>query len=171
MATWTGSKYYDTAVSEYNKKAKNDLNQQIAQTNADYNGQLQSAYIQRLQEQKKLNQNLSGAGIRGGATETANLALANTYNANRNAIETNRNTAITGLNTSYNDNVFNYNQMMNTAKAEYQQNQLANYYNALYNKSYSVSDLKKSLKKATSNEQIMAINQMIAYLREHKKGY
>ena len=54
MATWTGSKYYDTAVSEYNKKAKNDLNQQIAQTNADYNGQLQSAYIQRLQEQKKL---------------------------------------------------------------------------------------------------------------------
>ena len=60
---------------------------------------------------------------------------------------------------------------MNTAKAEYQQNQLANYYNALYNKSYSVSDLKKSLKKATSNEQIMAINQRIAYLREHKKGY
>lgn len=169
--TWSGADYYDTANSDYQKKAKKDLAQQTADTTASYGSQLQQAYIQRMKDQKTLNNNLASSGIRGGATETANLNLINQYNSNRNEIYSNQASALKDLNTNYNDNIFNYAQQMATAKAEYKQNNLATYYQSLYNKNYSIKKLKKALNKTTSNEEASAINQRIAYLREHKKGY
>ena len=168
---FSGEQFYQTAIDEYNKKAKSDLAQQTAQANANTQGQLQQAYIQRMQNQQQLNKNLAQQGIRGGVSETANLNLMNTYNANRNAINSDASNQITQLQTNANDNMFNYAQQMKTAQAEYRQNMLPQYYNNVYSKFYSISDLKKELKSVSNSEQKMAIDSRIAYLRAHKKGY
>lgn len=168
---FTGAEYYDKAKQQYATKAAADLKQQQNQINQASDSQLQQAYIQRMQGQTAMQNNLAMQGIRGGASETAQMNLMNTYQGTRNTINSDRATALTQAQTSYNDNIFNYNQQMDTAKAEYQQQMLPQYYDSLYGKSYSIKDLKKSLKKASSAEQKMAINKRIAYLREHKKGY
>lgn len=168
---FSGEKFYQTAIDDYKKKATSDLQQQTQQAEASGQSQLQQAYIQRMQNQQQLNNNLAQQGIRGGASETANLNMNNSYMANRNAINSSVANQLTQLNTNYNDNVFNYEQQMKTAQAEYRQNMLPEYYNAKYSKSYSVKSLKKALKSAKNDEQKMAINNRIAYLTAHKKKY
>lgn len=165
---FTGEEFYQNAIDEYRKKAQGDLAQQTQQANASADSSLQQAYIQRMQNQQQLNQNLARAGVRGGASETSNLNLMNTYNANRNQINADRNSAITNLQTSYNDNVFNYDQSMKTAQAEYRQNMLGQYYDAKYGKTYSTSELKKALKTASNDEEVMAINKRLQYIAEGK---
>jgi hypothetical protein len=174
----TGAQFYDQAIADYQKKALADKNTQLTQIANTESGGLRDAYIARMQNQKNLNRNLAQAGIRGGATETSNLNLLNAYQKQRNAVTAQASQDRLSANQTYNDNVFNYTQQMRTAQAEYLQNKentdrnLRNeYYQALYNKSYSVKKLKKALKKASNREQKMAINQRIAYLTEHKKGY
>lgn len=169
---FSGEQFYQNAIDEYNKKARTDLAQQTAQANANTQGQLQQAYIQRMQNQQQLKNNLQSQGIRGGMSETANLNLMNTYNANRNAIQSDGSNQITQLTTNANDNMFNYAQQMNTAQAEYRQNMLPEYYNVKYSKMYKVKNLKKALEtEGLSAEEEMAINNRLAYLRAHKKGY
>lgn len=174
--------YYDSAVKDYNAKANADYNRAVQQSQKQADSQLKEAYINRMQNQRNLNQNLAIAGIRGGATETSNIKLANQYGQARSGIYSDLSSAITQAGISRDENKFNYANQMATAKAEavqnlqgqkmqYVQDQRAQYYQALYNKNYSVKKLKKALKKASSKEQKQAINARIAYLTEHKKGY
>lgn len=177
MATFDPN-FYKNAVDEYTKKVKSDTNMQKQQADATRQNSLQQAYIQRLQNQNTLANNLSQQGIRGGVSETANLNLMNTYNANRNAANATYADQARNIDTSANDNIFNYTQQMKTAEAEYQQNQdirqeeqIMNYYNSRYSKYYSVKDLKKLLAKASNTLDKTAINNRIAYLIAHKRGY
>lgn len=174
----TGEQFYQNAIDEYKKKVGADLSQQTAQVNANTQNQLRQAYVQKMQNQQQLNNRLAQSGIRGGATQTANLNLANAYNTNRNTINADASAQRTQLNTNANDNIFNYTQQMKTAEAEYLQNRQAeeeqklnDYYTALYSKSYSTTDLKKALENASTQAEQTAINTRIAYLYAHKKKY
>ena len=62
---------------------KTNINQ-----NADDNAR--QAYVQYMQSKKALPQQLASQGVNGGATETANLGLATTYQNNLNDINKNR---------------------------------------------------------------------------------
>lgn len=177
MATFDAN-YYQNAIDDYNKKVASDLAQQTQQAEATRQSNLQQSYIQRMQNQNALNNNLAQQGIRGGMSETANLNLMNTYNANRNTINSDYATQVTNLQTNANDNKFNYEQQMKTAQAEYLQNKQAeeqqlmnDYYNSRFAKYYSIKELKALHGKATTTAEKTAINNRIAYLRAHKKGY
>lgn len=168
---FSGEQFYKDAIDKYNKKATSDLAQQTAQADANRTSGLQQAYLQRMQNQKSLDNSLSQRGIRGGVTETANLNLINNYNTQRNSVNSDYANQVTQLQTNANDNMFNNQMQMQTAQAEYRQNMLMDLYNSQYSKSYSVSDLTKALAKASSDEQKIAINNRIAYLKAHKKKY
>lgn len=94
---------------EYYKNAYNDLEEQIRERNrlaveqgtnrlnaqksninqsADENAR--QAYVQFMQSQKALPQQLASQGVSGGATETANLGLQTAYQNNVNAINQNK---------------------------------------------------------------------------------
>lgn len=189
MASNFGASFYDKAIKDYQAKAKSDRNTQLKQIAQTEKGGLRDAYISRMQNQRNVAQNLAQAGIRGGMSETTALNLANQYQTQRNAVTAQASQDRLSANQTYNDNVFNYRQQMQTAKAEYLQNEQnyrreradnlrdqnrslrLEYQQARYNKSYNIKKLKKELKKAKTREERLAINQRIAYLREHKKGY
>ena len=94
---------------EYYKNAYNDLEEQIRERNrlaveqgtnrlnaqksninqaADENAR--QAYVQFMQSQKALPQQLASQGVSGGATETANLGLQTAYQNNVNSINQNK---------------------------------------------------------------------------------
>lgn len=100
---------YDEDQMEYYKKAYEDLEAQIREQNrlavqqgtnrlnaqktninqaADENAR--QAYVQYMQSQKALPQQLASQGVSGGATETANLGLQTAYQNNVNAINQNK---------------------------------------------------------------------------------
>lgn len=170
-ATWSGTAFYDQAIADYNKKAKSDYNRQVKQINQEQAGGLKEAYIARMQNQQALQNNLANAGIRGGATETAQLNMMNAYQNQRNTVNQQAQQQRQDAYATYQDNVFNNTQQMRTAQAQYLENMRNQFYQAKYNKRYNIKQLKKELDKVNSYEEKMAINQRIAYLREHKKKY
>ena len=170
-ATWSGTAFYDKAISDYNKKAKSDYNRQVKQINQEQQGGLKEAYISRMQNQLALQNELANAGIRGGATETAQLNMMNAYQNQRNTVNQQAQQQRQDAYATYQDNVFNNMQQMRTAQAQYLENMRNQYYQAKYNKRYNIKQLKNELNNVKSYEEKMAINQRIAYLREHKKKY
>lgn len=68
----------------------NRLNTQKTNINQNAEDNARQAYIQYMQSKKALPQQLAAQGITGGATETANLGLATTYQNNLNDINRNR---------------------------------------------------------------------------------
>ena len=68
----------------------NRLNTQKTNINQNADENARQAYIQYMQSKKALPQQLASQGINGGATETANLGLASTYQNNLNDINKNR---------------------------------------------------------------------------------
>lgn len=117
--------FYDNAIASYENKMKQDAATQKTQTNATYDDQLREAYVNRMQNQRTLANNLAQAGIRGGASETANLKLATTYENSRNDINKSRNAAIAEIDKNANDAIYNYRITQEAAKQEYIQNREA----------------------------------------------
>lgn len=111
--------YYDKAIEDYKKKATQSANQNIADTKANYNAQLKQAYTNNMVAQRNLQNQMKTAGIRGGATETANLNLANQYNSNVGTINANKNADIQKINQNLADNIFEYTQAQNENKQAY----------------------------------------------------
>lgn len=66
---------YDNATAAYEKKMKEDAEAAKQAKAAEYDAQAKAAYVSRLQNQRSLNDSLLAAGIRGGATETANAKM------------------------------------------------------------------------------------------------
>lgn len=180
--------YYDNAINEYNKKVDSDTKTQITDAQNSANSQLKQAYISRMQNQQKLNNQLAQAGIRGGVTETSNIKLDTDYGNTRNTINSDLTNTIKDINTTAQDNKFNYTQTMNSAKQEYIQNREAedranaredaqikaqqqkDFYTARYSQYYDINKLEK-LKKGTGIVEQAVIDARIAYLRQAKKGY
>lgn len=160
--------FYSNAVQNYTNDAEQNRARQIADAQKNQQTNLRQAYINRLQNEQKLNQNLAQQGIRGGMTQTANLRLANQYGAERSAAQSDYNNAVNTINQNIDKNITDYRNDMESRAEQYAQtlaqakwqadredtnNEIArqteywsNYYTNLYS-GYSKKDAKKAIEK------------------------
>ena len=66
---------------------------------------LRQAYINRMQQQRNLNQLLSAQGLNGGASETTTAGMLNNYANSRNALESERTAQLASLMNNYQNNL------------------------------------------------------------------
>ena len=161
--------YYDQAINQYKQQAETQRATQLAQAQKTQESALKQAYINRVQNQNQLEQNMARAGIRGGATETANVRLANVYGNARAAANTDYSNSVNSINQAVDQNIMDYTMDMQSRAEEYRQNMAQarwqadredslNEYNAAneywnnyyldYYSGYSKDKLNKALKKA-----------------------
>lgn len=166
--------YYTNAVETYKKQQEQNRANQLAQAQKTQQSALRQAYITRLQNEQKLKQSLATSGIRGGATETSNLRLANQYGLDRNNANTNYTNSVNDINRSIDQNIADYQSDMESRAEEYRQNMaqakwqaeredslneynsVADYWNNYYTDYYSGAskkNLDKYLKAAKANYQ------------------
>ena len=164
--------FYDKAVETYKNQQEQNRATQLAAAQKTQQSALKQAYITRLQNQQKLQQGLATSGIRGGATETANIRLANQYGLDRNNANTNYVNSVNDINRSIDQNIADYQSDMESRAEEYRQNMaqakwqadredslnefnsVADYWNNYYTDYYSgvsKKNLNKYLKKAKTN--------------------
>ena len=164
--------YYTQAVDAYRKQQEQNRATQLAAAQKTQQSALKQAYITRLQNQQKLQQGLATSGIRGGATETANIRLANQYGLDRNNANTNYTGSVNDINRSIDQNISDYQSDMESRAEEYRQNMaqakwqaeredslneynsVADYWNNYYMDYYSGvanKNLDKYLKEAKAN--------------------
>lgn len=164
--------FYDKAVENYRKQQEQNRATQLAAAQKAQQSALKQAYITRLQNQQKLQQSLATSGIRGGATETANIRLANQYGLDRNNANTNYTNSVNDINRSIDQNIADYQSDMESRAEEYRQNMaqakwqadredslneynsVADYWNNYYTDYYSGAsnkNLDKYLKEAQAN--------------------
>ena len=164
--------YYDKAVEAYKKQQETNRQNQIKDAADVRDSALRQAYVQRMQNQLAMNNNLAQAGIRGGASETSNLKLINNYGAQRNAANSDYTNSVTSINRGIDQNIADYQSDMASRAEEYRQNlaqakwqaeredtenaqkratdeinRLTDYWSNYYNNKYSGYS-KKQLKKA-----------------------
>lgn len=116
--------FYTNAINSYTNQAQKERNNQLAEAQKTQNANLKQAYITRLQNERNLNNNLVTAGIRGGATETSQLNLANQYGTARAAANTDYANTVNSINQAYDKNVADYKADMLSRAEEYRQNQM-----------------------------------------------
>lgn len=129
------------AVQEAQRKAREEAYQKaVAQQKANYDfsvGQvndatgnaLQKAYINRMLQDKNLQQSLSAQGLNGGASETTTAGMYNDYNNARNNLETERQRQIANLLNTYQNNTAQLEQQRASGEAA----DLSQYQTALQN--------------------------------------
>ena len=188
--------FYDNAVNQYKQQQEANRSTQIKEAGATRDAALKQAYVQNMQNKMALTQNLAQSGIRGGATETSNLRLANQYGAQRSAANTDYSNSVKSINQAIDQNISDYQADMmsraeeyrqNLAQARWQaeredatneQNRLTDYWSNFYQNyysGYSKSDAKKALKsaeaalkKATSEAERIRIQQQIAGIQARR---
>lgn len=164
--------FYTNAVNTYTAQANKERQTQLGEAQKNQQSALKQAYVTRLQNQQRLNNNLAQAGIRGGMTETANLNLANQYGQARAAANSDYANSVNQINQSTDRNILDYRMDMDSRAEEYRQNQAnarwqadredsLNQYNAAqeywnnyyldYYSGASKKTVKKALKTATAN--------------------
>lgn len=164
--------FYTNAIKDYTKQADTNRTNQINDAQALRTQQLREAYVNKLQSQQALGNAMAQQGIRGGATESSQLAIGNQYGQARNSAYSTFNQAKTDIDRNYNQNVADYTADMmsraeeykqNMAQAKWQadredylnkynaQNEFWNNYYADYYSGYSKKNLDKALKKARAN--------------------
>ena len=180
--------YYTQAVDAYRKQQEQNRATQLAAAQKTQQSALKQAYITRLQNQQKLQQSLATSGIRGGATETANIRLANQYGLDRNNANTNYTGSVNDINRSIDQNISDYQSDMESRAEEYRQNMaqakwqaeredslneynsVADYWNNYYMDYYSgvaKKNLDKYLKEAKANyEKATTDSDKLRYLQQ-----
>ena len=164
--------FYTNAITNYKNQAEQQRATQLGEAQKTQQSALKQAYITRLQNQQKLQNNLAQAGIRGGMTETANLNLANQYGQARAAANTDYANSVNQINQATDKNIFDYQSDMESRAEEYRQNQAnarwqaaredsLNQYNSAqeywnnyyldYYSGYSKKNVQKALKTAEKN--------------------
>lgn len=114
--------YYTNAINSYTKQANTERANQIGDAQKTQQANLRQAYVNRLQNEQSLNNNLAMSGIRGGATETANLRLANTYGQARASANADYANSVNSINRAIDQNIADYTSDMNSRAEEYRQN-------------------------------------------------
>lgn len=183
------TKKYDDLYNAYANAQDKAASQQKAQAEQDANSRLREAYVSRMQNERKLNDNLTRAGIRGGTTETSNLALQTNYENSRANIMSNRQKAIQEIDTNAEQNKLAYKQQNDAAKLSYIEQREAedrenalqkqketeavkvDFWTAKYGGYYDTKKLKKLYSKAKTTQEKAIIKARINYLTKHKKGY
>lgn len=187
--------YYNNAVNTYKQQQEANRQQQISDAGKTRDSALKQAYVQRMQNQQALKNTLAQSGIRGGATETANLNLMNQYGTARSAANTDYSNSVKSINQSIDQNIADYQSDMmsraeeyrqNLAQAKWQaaredatneQNRLTDYWSNYYQNYYSgvgkksldkaLKSAKKELKKAKGNKRIQ-LQQKIAGIQARR---
>lgn len=114
--------FYKNQINQYTEQANKDRANQIAEAQKTQQANLRNAYVNRLQNEQKMNKNLAMSGIRGGMTETANLNLMNQYGQARASANTDYSNAVNQINQNIDRNIFDYSMDMNSRAEEYLQN-------------------------------------------------
>lgn len=189
MAYETETKRYDKLYEEYAAKVNADKEKAKKRTEEDYNEKMKQLYVSNMQDRKALNENLTRSGIRGGATETANIKLSTNYQNNRNDMQKEKARALEDVETQANDNLFNYKQTTDASKLSYieqreaEERQIAqtkkeneeaantDLLTAKYAGVYSTATLNTAYKNAKTTREKAIIQARIAYLQAHAKGY
>lgn len=117
------SSFYNKAIENYKAQQEQNRATQLGEAQKQQQSALKQAYLTRAQNQLKLKQNLAQQGIRGGASETANIKLANQYGADRAAANANYINSVNSINQSVDRNIFDYQSDMESRAEEYRQNQ------------------------------------------------
>lgn len=187
---------YNALKTTYNQNVDSNANQQIAQAQSSAGDQLRQAYVNNIQNQRQVQNNLAKAGIRGGMTETANMNLANAYGNQRGQINSDMMNSINQINQTALQNKQQYALETDSAMREAFENREAEdranaredkqiakedklvkrqqnteKFTAKYSKYYSVDKLKKLRKKAKTSLEKQIIDARIGFIRSHKKGY
>lgn len=115
--------FYTNSADQFAAQAEKNRAAQIGAAQQQQQSALKQAYIQRAQNQKALNQNLAASGIRGGATESSNLRLANQYGQAVGAANTDYANSVNQINQNIDQSIFDYRQDMAARAEEYRQNQ------------------------------------------------
>lgn len=116
------TKFYNNAIKSYTKQANAQRATQLNDAKKARDAALKQAYITRVQSGQALNSTLAEAGIRGGATETANLGIANQYGAAVGAANSDYANSVNSINQSINQNIADYTSDMKSRAEEYVQN-------------------------------------------------
>lgn len=114
--------FYKNAVNQYTADANAERNRQIGEAQKTQQANLRQAYVNRLQNEQRMNNNLARSGIRGGMTETANLNLMNQYGQARASANTDYANSVNQINTTTNQNIRDYRNDMDSRAEEYRQN-------------------------------------------------
>lgn len=113
--------FYDQAINNYNAQAEKQRAIQLGEAKKTQENALKQAYIQRVQNQNALEDSLARSGIRGGATETANLRLQNQYGTAVGAANTDYSNSVNSINQAIDKNIFDYTNDMNSRAEQYRQ--------------------------------------------------
>lgn len=114
--------YYDKAINTYTTEANKQRATQIGEAGQARDTALRQAYVQKVQNQNALNENLAVSGVRGGATESSNLRLQNNYGTAVNSAHTDYSNAVNQINQATDKNIADYRADMESRKEEYAQN-------------------------------------------------
>lgn len=192
MATYDTS-FYTNQYNEYAAEQDKTAKKRVEESDAAYNNKLKEAYVTRMQNQKNLNQNLAQAGIRGGASETANLNLATNYERTRNSLNTEKAQASADILSEAESNKFAMKQTTDAAAQSYVEQRQAedrqiaqnkaeteaaqkredniNFWTSKYSTYYDINSLNKAYKNAKTTAEKAIIKARIGYIKAHKKGY
>lgn len=189
----TDTSYYDKAIADYNQTVDTDTASQIKKAEDTASLQLRQAYISNLQNRNALRDNLARSGVRGGASETANLRLMSNYGNTRSGINSNLANTTMELNRNATNRKAENTASVNAARQEYLDNTRQAQWQAdredtaalneqdrniklerltaKYSAVYSDSELKKALAATTDEDEKAIINTRIGYLLKAKKNY
>ena len=116
---------YDAQMSSLSGNLEETRNQLANQYNRskqsitdDAADSLRQAYINKMQSQRNLGQQMSALGLNGGATETTLANMLNNYGNARNEIQTTQNKNLSNLEGNYSDNLSQAIQAYNSAVAQ-----------------------------------------------------
>lgn len=114
--------FYTNAINNYTAQANQQRASQLGEAQKARDAALKQAYITRVQSGQAMNSALAEAGIRGGATETANLGIANQYGTAVGAANTDYSNSVNSINQSIDQNIADYRSDMESRAEEYRQN-------------------------------------------------
>ena len=114
---------YNNQKTQFAAQAEKNRAAQLGEAQKQQQSALKQAYIQRAQNQRVLNNNLAMQGIRGGATETSNLRLANTYGQAVGAANSDYANSVNTINQNIDQSIADYNMDVEARRAEAVQNQ------------------------------------------------
>lgn len=148
--------------SSYDNSSKN--------VNQDADNSLRQAYINRMMNEKGLNQQLSSQGISGGAAESTLAKLYNNYGNSRNNIENTRANNLSDLEQNFNTNQANALQAYNNAvaDAEAQRAQyMMNLENALANNEIGISQNYQDALNSNTSSYLAALSDALDQMNKY----
>ena len=154
---------YDQQMNSLNSNLSSTKNQLLNNYNYsrgnianDAAASLKQAYINRMNSERNLGQQMSAQGLSGGATETTLAGMLNNYGNARNNINTTANRSYADLENNYNNNLASAQQAYNSAVA-----------NANLQKAQQAI----SLENALANNQISALGDYQTLMQRENENY